>query len=129
MSSASSSVNNSPRARTNAHATSARSRWKGCSTDASCPCATRHLLTRPKHPVLRVEGSSQKEDNHHGPHNFNNFSYMNGFNTNPVQTPATGAGQKPSPGKGWKMFTTASKLTVGVVSNALFGLSIESLFA
>ncbi|WZZ49008.1 hypothetical protein YC2023_049115 [Brassica napus] len=54
---------------------------------------------------------------------------MNGFNTNPVQTPATGAGQKPSPGKGWKMFTTASKLTVGVVSNALFGLSIESLFA
>ncbi|CAF1812083.1 unnamed protein product [Brassica oleracea] len=63
------------------------------------------------------------------PHNFNNFSYMNGFNTNPVQTPATGAGQKPSPGKGWKMFTTASKLTVGVVSNALFGLSIESLFA
>ncbi|KAF8050188.1 hypothetical protein N665_2031s0006 [Sinapis alba] len=63
------------------------------------------------------------------PQSFNNFSYMNGFNTNPGQVPAAGVGQKPRPGKGWKMFTIASKLTVGVVSNALFGLSIESLFA
>ncbi|KAF8050184.1 hypothetical protein N665_2031s0002 [Sinapis alba] len=47
------------------------------------------------------------------PQSFNNFSYMNGFNTNPGQVPAAGAGQKPSPGKGWKMFTIASKLTVG----------------
>ncbi|KAJ4891864.1 Cysteine/Histidine-rich C1 domain family protein [Raphanus sativus] len=63
------------------------------------------------------------------PHSFNNFSYMNGFNANPGQVPAAGSGEKPSPSKGWKMFTIASKLTVGVVSNALFGLSIESLFA
>ncbi|KAF8104142.1 hypothetical protein N665_0178s0026 [Sinapis alba] len=55
--------------------------------------------------------------------------YMNGFNTNPGRVPAAGAGQKPSPDKGWKMFTIALKLTVGVVSNALFGLSTESLFA
>ncbi|WZZ49007.1 hypothetical protein YC2023_049114 [Brassica napus] len=46
MSSASSSVNNSPRARTNAHATSARSRWKGCSTDASCVSLTCTLFAR-----------------------------------------------------------------------------------
>ncbi|KAF8101891.1 hypothetical protein N665_0201s0198 [Sinapis alba] len=71
-------------------------------------------------------GPMGQQPYHH--QSFNNFSYMNGFNTNPGQVPAAGADQKPSPGKGWKMFTIASKLTVGVVSNALFGLSIESLF-
>jgi hypothetical protein len=61
------------------------------------------------------------------PHHFNNFSPMNGLN--PGQVPSAGAGQKPGRSKGWRMFTIASKLTIGVVSNVLFGLSIESLLA
>jgi len=63
------------------------------------------------------------------PHHFNNCSHMNGFNMNPGQVPVAGAGQKPGRSKGWRMFTIASKLTIGVVSNVLFGLSIESLLA
>ncbi|KAL1210018.1 Protein VACUOLELESS GAMETOPHYTES [Cardamine amara subsp. amara] len=70
----------------------------------------------------------QPYHNHHHPHHYNNF-YMNAPYMNPGQVPMAGTGQKARPSKGWRMFTIASKLTIGVVSNALFGVSVESLMS
>ncbi|CAH8392631.1 unnamed protein product [Eruca vesicaria subsp. sativa] len=84
-------------------------------------------MGQPPHFGYPYNGFGHMGQQPYHPQNFNNFS--NGFNTNSGQVPAAGADQKPPPGKGWKMFTIASKLTLGVVSNALFGFSIESLFA
>ncbi|CAN8324144.1 unnamed protein product [Cochlearia groenlandica] len=64
----------------------------------------------------------------YGYHNYNNYNYMNGLYINyPGQVPVGGSDQKPTRSKGWRMFTIATKLIVGVVSNVLFGVNLASL--
>jgi len=73
-------------------------------------------------------GQQQPYFNYH-PYNYNNFNYMNGYNMNPGQVPMAGASQNSTPSKGWRMFTIASKLTMGVVSSAIFGFPITNLMS